>query len=76
MNLLPKSLLEALKETGLPWDLAPGSKHYKLRVNGAFIGIWPLNGKSDADPRATKNTISQIRRYAAGVPVNLRQQRN
>jgi len=63
---IPPSLRAALEETGLPWGVELGGRHWKLRVNGRLAGILPRSGVNESDPRALKNTIAQVRRCAAG----------
>lgn len=66
-KLIPSTITVALEETGLPYDITVGSKHFKITVNGKLAAIWPRNGGSDTASRATLNVRSQIRRAALGI---------
>ena len=61
---LPERLREALNGTGLPWDIELGKKHYKVRMAGKLVGIFPKGKAQDTDRRALLNTITQVRRAA------------
>lgn len=66
MKKIPDELREALDAAG-PWQLQPGAKHYKIKVNGRLVGIYP---KSVRQPSRQDllNTIAQVRRAAAQEP--------
>lgn len=60
---LPPELLAELEASGMPWELVPGKKHYKLRVGGRMVGILPLSGKLQTTNKVPlKNTLAQVRR--------------
>ena len=61
---LPERLREALDSTGLPWQVEDGSKHYKVKLCGRLVAVFPLGKARDADKRALLNTIAQVRHAA------------
>lgn len=60
---LAAPLRAALDETGLPWSLNKGGRHYKLVLAGRLVGVVPFGVMNERD-RATRNTIAQIKRAA------------
>ena len=64
---LPERLREALDNTGLPWKVEDGSKHYKVKLCGRLVAVFPLGKKRDADKRALLNTITQVRLAARQI---------
>ena len=64
---LDPAIQHALDQTGLPFEIERGSRHAKIVVGGVFAGIMPSDLKGSANPRATKNTIAQIRRAARSL---------
>ena len=62
---LPERLREALDNTGLPWRVEDGSKHYKVKLCGKLVAVFPFGKARDYDKRALLNTITQVR-LAAG----------
>lgn len=62
MTKIPDEIVAALDATGLPWEVDNGSRHAKLRLCGRLVGILPRGRASFPNPRATLNTITQIRR--------------
>lgn len=63
MRLDPK-VKKALEETGLPWAIETGSKHFKIRLGGRLAGTFPLGKKTEAAPHANQNIIATIKRMA------------
>lgn len=63
MKLDPK-VRQALEETGLPWRIEAGSKHFKIRLNDRLVGVYPQGKRTEANPRANLNVISNIKRAA------------
>ncbi len=63
MKIDPK-VKQALEATGLPWYVETGTKHYKIRLNGKLVGVFPQGKKTEASPRANINVIANIRRAA------------
>ncbi len=59
-------LRAALDETGLPWTVEIGGRHYHVRVAGRLVGVWPRSGATETG-RGTKNVIAQIRRTAREI---------
>jgi hypothetical protein len=68
---LDPSIRSALEATGKAWEIVEGRKHHQIRLDGRLVGILP-KGSGTSDPRAVKNSITQIRRAAAGLPLNRR----
>lgn len=60
---LPRGLKEALDETGVPWTIERGKRHYHIRMDGRLVGVIGLS-TSEIASRATKNIIAQARRVA------------
>jgi len=64
---LPDKIHSALEESGLPWVIEEGRKHYHIRLNGRLIGILPKGkGPQESSSRDILNTVSQIRRASKG----------
>lgn len=63
---LPNEVREELDNTGLPWKIETGSKHYKIRLAGRLVGIYP-QGKEIAVGRGTRNLRAQVRRVARAM---------
>lgn len=61
---MPNELREALEKTGLPWRSEEGTKHYKIKLAGRLVAIYPKGKKREANLRVLLNTISQVRRAA------------
>jgi len=66
---LDAAIERALEESGVPWTVEVGSKHYKIRVGGRLAGVLPKAGGNGGafSGRAAQNTASQIRRVARAV---------
>ena len=63
MKIDPR-LADALDATGLPWTTECGTKHYKVRLAGKLVAIYPRGKKQESDKRALLNTITQVRHAA------------
>lgn len=63
MKLDPK-VRKVLEDTGLPWCVETGTKHYKVRLNGRLVAIYPQGKKTEASQRANLNVIANIKRLA------------
>lgn len=61
---LPAELREALDKTGLPWDVEAGKKHYKVKLAGRLVAVYPHGKAQERYRRALLNTITQVRRTA------------
>lgn len=48
---VPKMVLEELEQSGLPWRLETGGRHYKLIVGERLAGILPFSGKEQRQER-------------------------
>jgi hypothetical protein len=66
---LDAAIERALEESGVPWTIEVGSKHYKIRVGGRLAGVLPKAGGKGGvfTARAAQNTASQIRRVARAM---------
>lgn len=64
-SLIPKLVLTELEESGAPWRLKKGGRHYKLIVFDRLAGILPYGAKglsSSADMATELNMRAQVRR--------------
>ena len=61
---LPDELREALDMTGLPWEVETGKKHYKVKLAGRLVAVYPHVKAQERYKRALLNTITQVRRTA------------
>jgi hypothetical protein len=61
---IPPVLRELLDETGLPWELERGSRHWHVRLAGRRISVVPTTLKLDRGGRCFENMAAQIRRSA------------
>jgi hypothetical protein len=55
---------QALNETGLPWEVETGSKHYKVRLGGRLAGVYPHGKKTEGSQHANANLLANIKRLA------------
>jgi len=63
MKLDPK-IRKALEETSLPWAIETGSKHYKVRLSGRLVGVFPHGRKTEGSQHANANLLANIKRLA------------
>lgn len=63
MKLDPK-VRKALEETSLPWAVETGSKHFKVRLGGRLVGVYPHGKRTEASKHANSNLIANIKRLA------------
>ena len=63
MRLDPK-VRKTLEETSLPWVVETGSKHFKVRLGGRLVGVYPHGKKTEASKHANSNLIANIKRLA------------
>ncbi len=61
---LPAKVREALEETGLPWEVVNGARHYKVKLAGKLVGVYPHGKVKETEKRSLLNTVSQVRRAA------------
>lgn len=64
---IDKRLKDALEQTGLPWEIERGGRHYKVKIAGKLAAIFPLGTANERERRSLLNTISQVRRTAKGI---------
>lgn len=58
-----REILDALRETGLPFEVRDGGKHLKLYMNEKMIGV--VSKRPDNfGTRGNRNTIARIKRWA------------
>lgn len=59
----------ALRETGLPYEIELGTRHYKVKLSGYLVAILPMGGKSRASQGNTvdKQTARDIRKAAEKI---------
>jgi len=50
--------------TGLPWEVETGKKHYKVKLAGRLVAVYPHGKAQERYKRALLNTITQVRRTA------------
>lgn len=61
---LPRILKTALEETGLPYVVIKGSKHWKLFLDGILVSALPFSGCGDSSQNANLNIRAAIRNKA------------
>lgn len=61
---LPEDIQQALTDTGLPYEVRPGTKHLKIFLRDHLVGIFPKSGRHSHEGRGSLNIIAQIRRAA------------
>jgi hypothetical protein len=66
MKLDPK-LEQELDATGLPWHTEVGGKHYKIKLAGRLVGVYPKGKVAGPYKRSLLNTITQVRRAAQEI---------
>ncbi len=59
----PAPVIDALNETGLPWQIEPGTKHRKIMVAGKMVGVVSLKGINGHNGDC-RNIIAAIKRAA------------
>lgn len=60
----PKSLKRELDRTGMPWEIEPGRKHYKVKLDGQIVGVLPQGSGYQEGSAAQRVLFARIRRYA------------
>jgi hypothetical protein len=63
MRIDPK-VKKTLNDTGLPWEVETGSKHFKVRLQGRLVGIFPHGKRTDGSQHANANLLANIKRLA------------
>jgi hypothetical protein len=61
---LPKEVTRTLDETGLSWRVEGGTKHYKIRMAGRIVGVYPQGTVKESNGAALRNMVARIRRTA------------
>jgi hypothetical protein len=62
---LDTKIRKALEDTGLPWHVQGGSKHWQVRLQGRLVGILPRGAHAQTcPPYVTKNFVAHVRRLA------------
>lgn len=62
-------IIEALDETGLPYEVLAGKKHLKVYLAGEMVQVLSRGKRSgdDSSPRQLKNATAHIRRNARRI---------
>jgi hypothetical protein len=68
---IDKRLKDALDQTGLPWAIERGGRHYKVKIAGKLAAIFPLGTANERERRSLLNTISQVRRAANCIKLEM-----
>lgn len=66
-NKLPEAVRNALEETGLPWTIEAGKRHFHLRIAGRLATALPQNMRFNSNQRAILNTIRSVRTCARAI---------
>lgn len=53
-------IIQALRDTGLPWEVKDGKKHHKIILRDRLVAVYSRT--RDSSPRGAKNVIACIRR--------------
>jgi hypothetical protein len=61
---LDAKIKQALNATGIPWEIETGSKHFKVRLGGRLVGVYPHGKKTEASQHANANLLANIKRLA------------
>jgi hypothetical protein len=61
---LDSKVKQALNDTGIPWEIEAGSKHFKVRLGGRLAGVYPHGKKTEASQHANANLMANIKRLA------------
>lgn len=64
---IDKKLEAELEKTGLDWRVETGGIHYKVKLCGKLVAIFPKGKASTYNKRALLNTIAQVRRTAKAI---------
>lgn len=64
---IDKNLEAELDKTGLDWRVETGGIHYKVKLCGKLVAIFPKGKASTYNKRALLNTIAQVRRTAKAI---------
>jgi hypothetical protein len=61
MIRLPAPMRDVLDNSGLPWRVEDGGKHYKIFINSRLCAIFPKGGQVSVG-RSLQNSLAQLRR--------------
>lgn len=64
---IDKRLKAELDKTGLPWLVETGGIHFKVKLAGRLVCVFPKGKKQEGNKRVVLNTIAQVRRTAKEV---------
>ena len=60
-RFVPDDVRKLLDESGVPWEIQGGTKHFKILLGGRMIAIVPLSGARDKS-RSARNFLAGVRR--------------
>jgi hypothetical protein len=55
---------EALVNTGLPWTIEQGSKHWILKLNGTYVAVLSYGRTQELAPNLERNILTRIRKIS------------
>lgn len=58
---LPRRLLRELE--GEDWQVVPGSRHFRLLIDGRQVLVFGHDAFSSCDVRSTLNAVGHVRRF-------------
>ena len=64
MNI-EREIESTLRSSNRSWFIREGSRHRKIVIDGKLVGILPMT--KEAEGRAGKNVLSQVRRAVKGA---------
>lgn len=64
---IDKKLEAELQKTGLDWCVETGGIHFKIKLDGKLVGVFPKGKPNGNNKRALLNTIAQVRRTAKAI---------
>ena len=63
MRIVPAEMATLLRDSGLPWRVELGSRHYKVIVAGKFVTILPRSPSArNHNGSGHKNALAHVRR--------------
>ena len=62
MSKVERSIVAALKEANLDYEITKGSKHNKVYVNGRMIGVFSGGAASCRDDKLFVSKIKKIKK--------------
>lgn len=62
---IPPSIAAALEDIDLPYEIARGTRHNKIKIAGVLVGTFSRDGRDKNVGRGDANVVAQIRRFVA-----------